>query len=85
MVAREYMRHVSQDDVNLIKRAESFSATIHICAARWATIGYGDVGKGSEYRSLAKGSEGVEVPLRRDVGTAERAAERLIKAPQSDR
>ena len=79
------MRHVSQNDVNLIKRAESFSATIHICAAGWATIGYGHVVKDSECTRLAKGSDEVEAPLRRDVGTAERAAERLIKAPQSDR
>ena len=57
------MRHVSEDGIALIKRFESFSASIYTCPAGYPTIGYGHVVKERESREYASGIDEAKLIL----------------------
>ena len=81
------MRHVSQDGLDLVKRFESFSATIYICPAGKQTIGYGHVIVDEAERERFAGGiseEDAETLLARDMETVERTVLRLIQVPLTD-
>ena len=80
------MRHVTDVGLALIKRFESFSATVYICPAGYPTIGYGHVVLDEERDRFARGIRGDEAEdlLRRDAGVAERAVLQLITVPLTD-
>jgi lysozyme len=82
------MRHVTDQELALIKRFEGFSATPYLCPAGWWTIGWGAI-RGLDGQSVTAASppvteEEAEALLRRDVAVAERAVLRLITVPLSD-
>jgi GH24 family phage-related lysozyme (muramidase) len=80
------MRHVTDAGLTLIKRFESFSATVYVCPAGYPTIGYGHVVLDGERERFANGVDENEAEdlLRRDAGIAERAVLRLIAVPLTD-
>ena len=80
------MRHVTDAGLTLIKRFESFSATIYLCPAGYETIGYGHVVLDGERERFAGSisEDEAEDLLRRDAGIAERAVLRLIAVALTD-
>jgi lysozyme len=49
------MRHVTEQGMALVKRFESFSATVYICPAGFPTIGYGHLLRDGERLILDDG------------------------------
>jgi GH24 family phage-related lysozyme (muramidase) len=80
------MRHVTDAGLALIRRFESFSATIYVCPSGYATIGYGHVVTEGEREQFASGIDENEAEdlLRHDAAIAERAVLRLIAVPLTD-
>ncbi|BCX80592.1 lysozyme [Methylomarinovum caldicuralii] len=80
------MRHITQEDLELIKRFERFSPTIYICPAGYPTIGYGHVVQEGEWKRFEDGinEQEAEELLQRDVRWAEGGVLRLIDVPLTD-
>jgi lysozyme len=80
------MRHVTEAELNLIKRFEGFSPMIYICPAGYPNIDYGHVVLAHEQAQFAAGITPAEATerLRKDVTIAERAVLRLISVPLTD-
>jgi lysozyme len=76
------MRHTTQAGLDLIKEYESFSPTVYICPAGYATIGWGHVVRKGDPEVVTK--EQADVILAKDVEVAERGVLRLISVPLSD-
>ena len=70
----------SDAGVALIKRFESFCATVYRCPAGKPTIGYGHVILPREQFGTITEAEAIEL-LRRDLAIAEAAVRRLISVP----
>ena len=75
------MRHITQNELDLIKRFECFSRTFYFCPAGYPTIGYGHVVKDDEDFSAGIDEAQAEELLRQDAQIAERAVLRLINVP----
>ncbi|WP_375612856.1 MULTISPECIES: lysozyme [unclassified Bartonella] len=78
------MRHITQNELDLIKRFEGFSRTVYFCPAGYPTIGYGHVVKNDEDFSAGIDETQAEELLRQDAQIAERAVLRLINVPLTD-
>lgn len=72
----------SNAGIALIKRFESFCATVYRCPAGKPTIGYGHVILPGEQFGTITEAEAIEL-LRRDLAIAEAAVRRLITIPLS--
>lgn len=70
----------SDAGIALIKRFESFCATVYRCPAGKPTIGYGHVILPGEQFSTITETEAIAL-LRRDLAIAEAAVRRLISVP----
>lgn len=75
---------INQEGLDLIKRFEGFSPKVYICSGGWPTIGYGHVVRGDEGLNIPLSEKDGTRLLRDDVGIAERAVRRLIKAPLNE-
>jgi lysozyme len=71
---------ISDAGIALIKRFESFCATVYLCPAGKPTIGYGHVVLLGEQFGTITEAEAIEL-LRRDLAIAEGAVRRLITVP----
>lgn len=75
--------HCNEEGIKVIKHFEGFHSTVYYCPARVLTIGYGST-RGKDGKKLRKNAasiteqEGEEL-LRRDIRSAERSINRLIK------
>ncbi|WP_375629552.1 MULTISPECIES: lysozyme [unclassified Bartonella] len=78
------MRHITQNELDLIKRFEGFSRTVYFCPAGYPTIGYVHVVKNDEDFSAGIDETQAEELLRQDAQIAERAVLRLINVPLTD-
>ncbi|WP_375639627.1 MULTISPECIES: lysozyme [unclassified Bartonella] len=78
------MRHITQNELDLIKRFEGFSRTVYFCPAGYPTIGYGHVVKNDEDFSAGIDETQAEELLRQDATIAERAVLHLINVPLTD-
>lgn len=74
------MLRTSDAGIALIKRFESFCATVYRCPAGKPTIGYGHVILPGEQFGIITEAEAIEL-LRRDLAIAEAAVRRLITVP----
>ncbi len=70
----------SMAGLNIIKRSENFSPVVYICPAGHPTIGWGHVVLPGEIFTEITEKQG-EIILASDVGIAERAIIKLVKAP----
>ncbi|WP_375645432.1 lysozyme [Bartonella sp. AA56HLJMS] len=78
------MRHITQNELDLIKRFEGFSRTVYFCPAGYPTIGYGHVVKNDEDFSAGIDETQAEELLRQDATIAKRAVLHLINVPLTD-
>lgn len=77
MSAPNALLRTSDAGIALIKRFESFCATVYLCPAGKPTIGYGHVILPGEQFGTLTEAEAIEL-LRRDLAIAEAAVRRLI-------
>lgn len=75
------MMRINQAGLDLIKKFEGFSATVYICPAGYATIGYGHVVRKHENFNGGISKRQAEDILRVDVEEAERAVRRYVPVP----
>ena len=80
------MRHITDKGLALIKGFEGFRPTIYRCPGDHPTIGYGHRLSTEEQRRLRDGisPEDADILLRHDVGVAEAAVTRYIRASLTD-
>ena len=77
-------RHVTDVGIDLVKVYEGFVDHVYICPAGYPTIGYGHlVRKGEVWPERISEEEATEL-LRKDIGHAELAVQRLIRVPLTD-
>ena len=86
LIIAEAIRHLTEEDLALIKRFDGLVSEVYICPAGSPTIGYGHVVRDHESARFSDGIDQTtaEVLLRRDLGTAECAVLRLIRVPLAD-